>query len=94
VSIEVSALDAGQRKLTTPLRLTKLNFGGLARGINFSPPGLIYGDTGVSHFFSGYEHPGVRHRHRLPFQSAAETALEEWRKQGKELYVSVQMLRE
>jgi predicted nucleic acid-binding protein len=29
-----------------------------------------------------------------PFQSAAETALEEWRKQGTELYVSVQVLRE
>ena len=28
------------------------------------------------------------------FQSAAETALEEWRKRGTELYVSVQGLRE
>jgi len=29
-----------------------------------------------------------------PFQSAAETELEQWRKQGTDLYISVQILRE
>ena len=29
-----------------------------------------------------------------PFQSAAETSLEQWRKQGTDLYINVQDLRE
>jgi len=49
---------------------------------------------GVSHLFVDTNILVFATDAASPFQSAAETALEEWRKQGTELYVSVQVLRE
>ena len=43
--IEEAPLDAAQRKLTTPLRLTKLHLGAWPEGSTFRRQD-IYGDTG------------------------------------------------
>jgi len=49
---------------------------------------------GVSHLFVDTNILVFATNASSPFQSVAETALEQWRKQGTDLYISVQVLRE
>ena len=49
---------------------------------------------GVSHLFVDTNILVFATDARSPFASAAETELEQWRKQGTDLYISVQILRE
>jgi predicted nucleic acid-binding protein len=50
--------------------------------------------AGVSHLFVDTNILVFATDAGSPFQSAAETELNEWRKQGTDLYVSIQVLRE
>jgi len=50
--------------------------------------------AGVSHLFVDTNILVFPTDSGSPFQSTAETEIEQWRKQGTELYISIQVLRE